>query len=33
MENRLVAAKGEGGGEGWTGTLGLTDVSDYIEDE
>ena len=32
MENRLVAAKG-GGGEGWTGTLRLTDVSDYIEDE
>jgi len=33
IENRLVAAKGERGGEGWTGSLGLADVRDYIEDE
>ena len=32
MENRLVIAEGEGKGEGvgWTGSLGLVDVNDYI---
>ena len=29
-ENRLVAAKGVGGGEGWTGTLELIDANCYI---
>ena len=28
LENRLVVAKGEGKGVGWTGSLGLTDA-DY----
>ena len=28
LENRLVAAKGEGNGVGWTGNLGLIDA-DY----
>ena len=27
MENRLVAAKGEGDGVGWTGNLGLIDAN------
>ena len=27
MENRLVVAKGEGDGVGWTGGLGLTDAN------
>ena len=30
MENRHVAAKGEGEGAGWTGSLGLVDVNCYI---
>ena len=29
-ENRLVAAKGEGEGVGWPGTLGLVDANYYI---
>ena len=29
-ENRLVVAKGEEVGEGWSGMLGLADVSFYI---
>jgi len=28
--NRLVVAKGEGKGEGWTENLGLVDANDYI---
>ena len=28
-ENRLVVAKGEGEGVGWTGSLGLVDANDY----
>ena len=31
MENRLVVAKGEGEGVGWTGSLGLVDTNYYIE--
>ena len=27
LENRLVAAKGEGEGVGWTGNLGLIDAN------
>ena len=27
MENRLVVAKGEGDGVGWTGNLGLIDAT------
>ena len=27
MENRLVLAKGEGEGAGWTGSLGLVDAN------
>ena len=27
LENRLVVAKEEGEGEGWTGSLGLIDAS------
>ena len=27
LENRLVVAKGEGQGVGWTGNLGLIDVN------
>ena len=27
LENRLVVAKGEGEGVGWTGSLGLVDVN------
>ena len=30
IENRLVVARGEGAGEGWTGSLGLVDASYYI---
>ena len=30
IENRLVVAKGEGEGEGWTGSLGLVDANYYI---
>ena len=29
-ENRLVVVKGRGLGEGWSGRLGLADVSFYI---
>ena len=27
LQNRLVVAKGEGGGVGWIGTLGLIDAA------
>jgi len=30
LENRLVVAKGEGEGMGWTGNLGLIDANYYI---
>ena len=30
MENRLVVAKGEGEGVGWTGSLGLVNANYYI---
>ena len=30
LENRLVVAKGEEEGVGWTGSLGLIDVNDCI---
>ena len=30
LENRLVVAKGMGGGEGWVGSLGLADANYYI---
>ena len=30
LENRLVVAKGEGEGVGWTGNLGLIDANYYI---
>ena len=30
IKNRLVAAKGEWGGEAWTGSLGLADANYYI---
>ena len=30
LENRLVVAKGEREGVGWTGTLGLIDANYYI---
>ena len=30
MENRLVVAKGEGEGVGWTGSLGFVDINYYI---
>ena len=30
-ENRLVAAKGEGLGEGWSGRLGLADANYHTE--
>ena len=30
IENRLVVAKGEGEGLGWTGSLGLIDANDCI---
>ena len=30
LENRLMAAKGEGEGVGWTGNLGLVDANYYI---
>ena len=29
-ENGLVVAKGEGGGEGWSESLGLADANWYI---
>ena len=29
VENRLVVAKGDGVGEGWTGNLGLADANYY----
>ena len=29
IENRLVVAKGEREGVGWTGSLGLVDANDY----
>ena len=31
IENRLVVAKGEGVGEGWSGRLRSADVSFYIQ--
>ena len=31
-ENRLVVAEVAGGGEGWTGSLGLTDTKFYLQD-
>ena len=31
IENRLVVAKGEEGGSGWTGYLGLVDANYYIQ--
>ena len=31
IENRLVVVKGEGGGEGWTGSLGLADANYCIQ--
>ena len=30
LENKLVVAKGEGEGMGWTGNLGLVDANYYI---
>ena len=30
LENRLVVAKGEEDGVGWTGTLGLTDADSCL---
>ena len=30
IENRLVAANGDGEGVGWTGSLGLADANSYI---
>ena len=30
LENRLVVAKEEGEGVGWTGSLGLVDANYYI---
>ena len=30
VELRLVVAKGQGEGEGWTGNLGLVDANYYI---
>ena len=30
MENRLVVAKEDGYGEGWTGSLGLTDANSCL---
>jgi len=30
LENRLVVAKGEGEGVGWTGNLGLIDADDGL---
>jgi len=30
VEKRLVVAKGEGEGVGWTGSLGLVDANYYI---
>ena len=30
MENRLIVAKGEGEGVGWTGSLGLVDANSCI---
>ena len=30
LEKRLVVAKGEGEGVGWTGNLGLIDANYYI---
>ena len=30
IKNRLVVAKGEGEGLGWTGSLGLVDENYYI---
>ena len=30
LENRLVVAKGEGKGVGWTGSLGLIDANYFI---
>ena len=30
MENKLVVTKGEGLGEGWTGSLGLVVANYYI---
>ena len=32
LENRLVVAKGEGEGVGWTGNLGLIDANCHIRD-
>jgi len=32
IENRLVAAKGEGRREGWTGSLELAGANSYIQD-
>ena len=29
IENRLMVAEGEGSWEGWTGSLGVADVSYY----
>ena len=31
IENRHVVAKWEGGGEGWSGSLGLADANYYIQ--
>ena len=30
-ENRFVVAKGEGGGEGWIGSLGLAEANYYMD--
>ena len=30
LENRLVVAKGEGEGVGWTGSMGLIDANYHI---
>ena len=30
IENRLVVAKGDGEGVGWTGSLGLEEANAYI---
>ena len=30
LENKLVVAKGEGEGVGWTGNLGLIDANYYL---
>ena len=33
LKNRLVVAKGEGEGVGWTGNLGLVDANDCLWNE